>query len=330
MAATKEKKPLTRRRMFDIIQLSNVSDAPSRIFDYFLVGVIVANVLAMFLETFHTLAPLRPVFDAVEWVTMIVFCVEYALRLWTADYLYPTRSRLQAVLRFMVSFDGVVELLTILPFFFLSGAVVFRLLRVVRIFHLFRINATYDSFNVITSVLKEKRNQIVSSVFIVLILMLASSLCMYSVEHDAQPDKFTNALSGVWWSVSALLTVGYGDVYPVTVLGKVMAVVISFLGVGAVAIPTGIISAGFVEQYTKAQGGSGTFDDRVVTVSVDIDSRWIGKTPQQMKKEWGAAPLVVRRGGEEFQPGPDYRVELGDVVCVYRRKEPRSSGKAPG
>ena len=81
--------------------------------------------------------------------------------------------------------------------------------------------------------------------------MVASSLCMYSMEHEAQPDKFKNAFSGIWWSTSTLLTIGYGDIYPVTVGGKIMAIVISFLGVGMVAIPTGIISAGFVESYTK-------------------------------------------------------------------------------
>ena len=100
------------------------------------------------------------------------------------------------------------------------------MLRVVRIFHLFRLNARYDSFNVITAVLYEKRNQIMSSVFIVLILMLASSLSMYSVEHDAQPDVFRNAFSGIWWSKSTLLTVGYGDIYPITTLGRIMAICI--------------------------------------------------------------------------------------------------------
>lgn len=81
--------------------------------------------------------------------------------------------------------------------------------------------------------------------------MLASSMCMYSVEHNAQPDIFRNAFSGIWWSMSTLLTVGYGDIYPVTTLGRVMAICIAYLGVGAVAIPTGIISAGFVEQYQR-------------------------------------------------------------------------------
>ena len=149
-------------------------------------------------------------------------------------------------------FDGVVDILTIVPVFFLSGFVIFRMLRVARIFHLFRLNARYDSFNVITTVLYEKRNQIISSVFIVVILMLASSLCMYSVEHDAQP-VFRNAFSGVWWSMSTLLTVGYGDIYPITTLGRLMAICIAYLGVGVVAIPTGIISAGFVEQYQRKE-----------------------------------------------------------------------------
>ena len=308
---------LTKRRIFDIIQLSNVSDTPSRMFDYFLAGVIIANTVAMFLETFDSLNRFDPVFHAVELVTVLVFCVEYALRLWTVEYLYPTRSRPKALLRFIFSFNGMVDLLTILPFFFLTGAVAFRMLRVVRVFHLFRINTAYDSFNVITSVLYERRNQIASSLFIVVVLMLASSMCMYSVEHDAQPDKFTNAFSGMWWSVSALLTVGYGDVYPITPLGKVMAVLISFLGVGAVAIPTGIISAGFVEQYSRAQGGETHFDAHIMTINVDIDSRWIGKGARQLLDEAGIRLLLVRRGSEVLQPDDALVIEVGDALCVY-------------
>ena len=306
-----------KRRIFDIIQLGNVSDWPSRIFDYFLVAVIIANILAMFLETFDELSAYRPLFDGIESVTVLVFCVEYALRIWTAEFLYPDRSKAEAVWRFLISYDGIVELLTILPFFFLSGAVAFRMLRVVRIFHLFRINATYDSFHVITSVLREKRNQIFSSLFIVLILMLASSLCMYSVEHQAQPDKFANALSGMWWSVSALLTVGYGDVYPVTVLGRVMAVIISFLGVGAVAIPTGIISAGFVEQYSKAQG-KGTLLEGLQTVTVQMDSRWIGQTAASVQEKSRSTLLLVRRHGEVMKPEPDLRIDEGDELLLKR------------
>ncbi len=309
-----------KRRIFDIIQIGNVSDRPSRIFDIFLVVVIFVNILVTFLETFQTFRGIFPLLEGIESLTLAVFCVEYALRLWTAEYLYPDRSRGAALLRFSLSFDGVVELLTILPFFFLSGAVAFRMLRVVRIFHLFRINANYDSFNVITTVLYEKRNQILSSLFIILVLMLASSLCMYSVEYPAQPEQFQNALSGMWWSVSALLTVGYGDIYPVTHIGRIMAVVISFLGVGAVAIPTGIISAGFVEHYTKAQSNDGSLDSRLLSVRVDVDSRWIGKTVAEIEAENSFLVLIAQRGRAVVQPGSGFRVELGDVLGVFRQE----------
>lgn len=113
------------------------------------------------------------------------------------------------------------------------------------------MNAYYDSLGVITEVISSKRQQLFSSVFILLVLMLASSLCMYSLEHDAQPEVFSTPFSGIWWSVSTLLTIGYGDIYPVTTMGKIFSIFITFLGVGMVAIPTGIISAGFVDQYTR-------------------------------------------------------------------------------
>ena len=115
-------------------------------------------------------------------------------------------SKSRATIRFLVSFDGIVDLLTIIPAFFLSGFVIFRMLRVARVFHLFRLNAKYDSFNVITTVLYEKRNQIISSVFIVLILMLASSLCMYSVEHDAQPEVFRTS-NGIVVTIETAVTI---------------------------------------------------------------------------------------------------------------------------
>ena len=242
-----------KKRIFDIIQIGKRDDFISRAFDIFIVAVILVNIAILFMETFEQLDPYASVLKGIETVTVIIFCLEYILRIWTAEYLYPDQKGVKAVLRFLFSFDGIVDLLTILPFFFLSGFVAFRMLRVVRIFHLFRINAYYDSFNVITSVLYEKRNQIISSIFIILVLMMASSLCMYSAEHDAQPEVFNNAFSGIWWSISTILTVGYGDIYPITALGRLMAILIAFLGVGAVAIPTGIISAGFVEQYTRIQ-----------------------------------------------------------------------------
>lgn len=309
----------TKRRIFDIIQIGNTEDLPSRAFDWFIVVVIILNILTMFLETFDELEPVYPLLRGIEGGTTVIFCLEYILRIWTADYLYPERTPFRARLRFLRSFDGVVDLLTILPFFFLTGFIVFRMLRVVRILHLFRINAQYDSFQVITTVLYEKRNQILSSVFIILILMLASSLCMYSAEHDAQPDTFRNAFSGIWWSMSTLLTVGYGDIYPVTFIGKAMAICIAFLGVGVVAIPTGIISAGFVEQYTQKEHANMKLEDvrEVGEVQIGSEHDFCGKTVDDVQTDYSLKVLLVLRSGLTVLPRSDLRIEAGDILVLH-------------
>ncbi|MBQ7174957.1 MAG: ion transporter [Lachnospiraceae bacterium] len=314
-----KKKDLFKKRIFEIIQIGNTSDMPSRTFDIILVAAIILNILTLFLETFDSLSAWSDVFFVTESVTILFFCIEYALRIWTAEFLFPGRSRAEATWRFLISFDGIVDLLTILPFFWMSGFVAFRMLRVVRIFHLFRVNTNYDSFNVIKSVIYEKRNQLASSIFIIILLMLASSLCMYSAEHDTQPEAFANAFSGLWWSVSTMLTVGYGDIYPVTIAGQIMAIIIAFLGVGVVAIPTGIISAGFVEQYTKAQNAASSLEVSINTVIVDIDSKWIGLTVREIEEQYHMVIVVVRRNNTLLQPGEDYRVQMKDVLAVYHK-----------
>ena len=279
--------------------------------------VICANILVTFLQTFDELTFLFPAFHVIEVITILIFCVEYILRIWTADYLYPDKNEFRSRLRFLISFDGIIDLLTILPFFFLSGMVIFRMLRVARIFHLFRLNARYDSFNVITTVLYEKRNQIISSVFIVLILMLASSLCMYSVEHDSQPEVFRNAFSGIWWSMSTLLTVGYGDIYPITTLGWIMAICIAYLGVGAVAIPTGIISAGFVEQYQRKSSLSNIKAADIHEIAeIFVDKRFAGKSVEEMEEAEQVTIFLILREDLSILPQKDTILKLNDIIVI--------------
>ena len=122
--------------------------------------------------------------------------------------------------------------------------------RIIRILRVFRIHHYADPLRVIGDVIKKKQGQLLSSIFIVFILMVAASLMMYNLEHEAQPEDFANAFSGFWWAANTLLTVGYGDIVPVTLAGKVCGTLLTFLGVGIVAIPTGILSAGFMEQVS--------------------------------------------------------------------------------
>ena len=306
-----------KKKVFNIIQIGDKSNRLSWLFDIFIAIVICANILVTFLQTFDELAILFPVFHLIEVITILIFCVEYILRIWTADYLYPDKSEFRSRLRFLISFDGIIDLLTILPFFFLSGMVIFRMLRVARIFHLFRLNARYDSFNVITTVLYEKRNQIISSVFIVLILMLASSLCMYSVEHDSQPEVFRNAFSGIWWSMSTLLTVGYGDIYPITTLGRIMAICIAYLGVGAVAIPTGIISAGFVEQYQRKSSLSNIKAADIHEIAeIFVDKRFAGKSVEEMEEAEQVTIFLILREDLSILPQKDTILKLNDIIVI--------------
>lgn len=311
-----------RKRIFEIMEINNRDDIPSTVFDIGLAVVIVVNIIAMFLETFSSLNAYKSLFTMIENVTVVLFIIEYILRIATSDLLYPDKSRPRAVLSFLISFDGVVELLTILPFFYLSGFIVFRMLRVVRIFHLFRINSQSDSFNVIKSVLYEKRNAIMSSVFIIIILMLASSLGIYSAEHEAQPDVYENAFSGIWWSVSAMLTVGYGDIYPITIAGRIMAILIAFLGVGVVAIPTGIISAGFVEYYSREQNYDKKLRDieRVGEVLVTEESGLAGQTAGKIKKAHGSNVYLILRDDLTLIATESTKVAEGDILIIDSEK----------
>lgn len=316
-----EKAAFIKKRIFKIIQIGNREDIPSLCFDIFIVFVILANISVTFLQTFEEASGYSGVMGAIELVTMVIFLVEYILRVWTADGLYPEKTYPAAVFRFMVSFYGVVDLLTILPyfcpFFIPSGAIAFRMLRVVRILHLFRINSRYDAFNVITEVLRDKRNALVSSVFLVLVLMLASSLCMYGLEHEAQPENFSNAFSGIWWSVSTLLTVGYGDIYPVTIGGRIMAIVIAFLGVGIVAIPTGIISAGFVEYYTRIKVGNySQYDADFITLNIVDGHPYAGQQLKELKLPQGLYPAVVLRGEDVYTPHESLELACGDSLLL--------------
>ena len=313
-----------KKRLSEIIEVGYDQDWLSRLYDLINALAIVANLAASILYTFEAVRlPFGWLVLTLEQVTVAFFAVDYCLRLWTARALFPGLSEPRAVLKYALSFSGVVDLLSFLPyylpFFFPAGAVAFRMFRVVRIFRLFRINAYYDSLNVITQVITSKGQQLLSSVFIILVLMLASSLCMYSLEHEAQPEVFTNAFSGIWWSVSTLLTVGYGDIYPITTVGKLFGIIISFLGVGMVAIPTGIISAGFVDQYSRIKRLSEyahESDIHFIKVSLLPKDPWAGKTIMELGLPAGVIVAAIQRNRKIVVPRGSVELRAGDTLVL--------------
>lgn len=243
-----------KKRVFDIIQIGTRIDVPSRLFDFFIVCVILTSITVTFLRTFDSLQSYSGLLNGIELATIVIFIVEYLLRLWTCDLLYPGEKWIVSMRKFLCSFYGIVDLLTIISYFatlYSNGIVALRMIRVIRIMRLFQVNKTFDAFSIVAGVVMEKRKQLLSSICMIAMIMLAASLCMYGFEHDVQPDVFENAFSGIWWAMSTVLTVGYGDIYPITVGGKIVAIIIALLGVCVVAIPTGVISAGFVEYYAR-------------------------------------------------------------------------------
>ncbi|MCR4867162.1 MAG: ion transporter [Lachnospiraceae bacterium] len=315
-----------KKRIFNIIQIGSRSDVPSYAFDIGIVIVILVNLFVTFFSTFDQAKGYENILDAAELVTVIIFAVEYILRVWTSQYLYPDKSKAKAALSFALSAPGLIDLFSFLPYFlpvfFPAGAVAFRMFRVIRIFKLFRVNAQYDAFNVIVDVIKEKKNQLISSMCIVMIFMLATSMCMYSVEHEAQPEQFQNAFSGLWWSASTLLTIGYGDVYPITTVGKMLAILISFLGVGLVAIPTGIISAAFVDRYSHLKEG-GTIDDKAinfVTPTLSADHPWVGMKVGEVILPPSMEIINIFRNGKAIDPKDNSRLKENDELVIYLRR----------
>ena len=289
---------------------------------------LILNLSAVIMATFEDLnLKYGETFVLIETVTVAFFALDYILRLISAKIMYPELSEIKALKKYVFSFFGIVDLISFipyyLPFVFPTGATAFRLIRVIRILRLFRINEHFDSLNVITEVLVKKKQQLLSSVLIIMILMVASSLCMYSLEHEAQPDVFKNAFSGMWWSMSTVLTVGYGDIYPITTMGQVFSIFIAYLGVGMVAIPTGIISAGFVEQYTrlKRMGDFGIEKDiSLIRIELRKNDEWNGKMIRDLGLPSDSVIVGVTRGRKSILPKGNTVLFEGDEILLAAQK----------
>ncbi len=221
----------------------------------FLLSLVLLGAVVIVLDSFTPGGGYRWFSLGVNIVLTFFFSIEYILRLWTAPLRYPQKPPARARLRYALSPMGIVDLLTILPLYLvlllpLNGFTL-RVLAILRLFILFKANRYFKGLTTIGRVIHEKRHELFTSLAIVFSLMMISSAMIYVFEAPVQPDKFSNILSGMWWAVSTLLTIGYGDIYPVTAIGKLLAAVVAVLGVGLIAVPTGIVSAGFFDQLGK-------------------------------------------------------------------------------
>ena len=243
-----------KQTIFEIIEPDRTNFLPSRIFDCVISTLIVLSVSVVFATTFDLPPAVLGIFIWVERIASVAFTIEYVLRIWTADLKYSGVSPVRARLLYIISGMAIIDLLAILPFWlpmFLPGSLLgVRAIRLVRLMRILKMHRYSEAMASIGEVISETRREILGSFFFVGLLMLVSSLIIYAAEHDAQPEAFKNAFSGLWWAVATLSTVGYGDIYPVTVIGRIFGAVLALLGVAAVAVPTGIISSGLIERVS--------------------------------------------------------------------------------
>lgn len=244
-----------RKRVYEVIQPDDGDSRFSRLFDWMITALIMASVVIVFATTFDLQKDTLAILSFAEGAASVVFTVEYALRILTSDFLYPKSGKFIARIKYVFSPMAIVDLVAILPFWlpmFLPDTMLgLRALRLIRLLRIFKLNRYFDAMKTLGDVIVAKKRELIGSMFFICILMLISSLIMYSAEHEVQPNVFRNAFSGLWWAVATLTTVGYGDIYPVTPLGRLIGALIAFAGLAAVAIPTGIISSGLTERISK-------------------------------------------------------------------------------
>lgn len=243
-------------RIYKLVDKGEHGQRVNLFIDYAIMSLIVLNLVAIILESIQELTvPFMEFLRYFEIFSVIIFSVEYMMRLYASEFTHPSGSKIKSALIFVFSFYGLIDLLAIVPFYlpFLIAVDLrfLRVLRLIRFLRILKINRYNNSLTLIWTVIREKKAELFITVFVMFLFILVASFLMYYIEGDAQPDKFSNIPNSFWWAVATLTTVGYGDVYPVTAIGKFISGLIAVLGIGLVALPTGLISAGFINKISE-------------------------------------------------------------------------------
>ncbi len=247
--------------VYDILVETDDNELIDRIVAVFLMILILLNAAAVVLETVDSLnQQYGAIFHALEVFSVLVFTIEYVLRLWIAPLEKRFAGRFGR-LRYAFTLFAVIDLVAVLPFYlpliFPVDLLIIRFLRVFRLFRLFKLNRYVESLNTLDDVVRAKKEELLVTLAMIAMLLLFSSSLMYLVENEAQPDKFPDIPSAMWWGVATLTTVGYGDVFPITGLGKLLGGFIALLGIGMFALPTGILASGFADEIKRVRSKRG-------------------------------------------------------------------------
>ncbi len=241
-----------RRWLASIFEGEEPRSRASHLFDALLAILIIANVTAVVLESVEPIhRHLAVPFDLFEHAATLIFAVEYVLRVWSCvdfpggNHSHPVWGRL----RYMRSFFALVDLMSVLPAILgVLGAADLRVLRLLRLLRMLKLVRHSTTFSLLWSVLREEMNSIAALLFILLLTVTISGALMYLIESDEQPAVFTSIPVAMWWAIETLTTVGYGDMVPMTAAGRVLGSLVSIIGIGTLALFSGLITIGFLDQ----------------------------------------------------------------------------------
>lgn len=216
-------------------------------FDKLITFSVLVAIIHLTLETEHSIyTRYRLWFTFVERVLTVIFTLEYLMRIVSFKRGHYGKNLIQ----YLTSIDMIIDLLALLPFYLTLLPIDFRYLRTLRLLRLariFKLTRYNKAINTVKLVVSNKREILVVSFILIIMILYMVSALMYYVEHSAQPEVFSSIPKTMWWGVATLTTVGYGDIYPITPLGRILGGLIAVIGIGIFAIPTGIIASGFTE-----------------------------------------------------------------------------------
>lgn len=245
---------MLKKQIYDALELTEDSGKFAIIFNILIIILIIASVVSVIIGSITEFENFE-LFLIIEFISVIVFTIEYFLRIWSCtenkEYERPIIGRIKYALTPLAIIDFLAIVPFYLPFFFNVDFRFLRILRLFRIFRIFKLARYTESFDILVRVLKREKESLLITFFLLVIVVIIASSLMYYVEKDVQPEVFASIPHTVWWAVASLTTVGYGDIYPISPVGKLMASIIAIIGIGFVALPTGIISSGYVEELQK-------------------------------------------------------------------------------
>ncbi len=309
----------TRKIVYELLDTGNTSGWMSRLVDWFLIGLIAINVTAVILETVPSVqAEYGETLYGLEIFSVAVFTIEYFLRCWSCveNPIYRGRPPRIARLKYTFTPMAIIDLIAIAPFYL---AVLFnidlRFLRVLRLLRIFKLTRYSEAMTTLLKVLREEMSSFAAAIFIMLVIMIVAASGIYLVEHDNQPDQFGSIPQAMWWAIVTLTTVGYGDVTPLTMAGKIFAACIMVAGVGLVALPTGILASGFSDNLHRGRAKmTRELHDALADGVIDAEER---ANLDKVRKELG---LTEERFEEIMQSILEYRAQADEIkiqICPH-------------